>query len=81
MREIFPTFEKCSVTPIYKSGNLFNVVNYSPISIFHHLSKVFESIVYTCIKRSLSYIIIYQQHGFRSDKSTATSSVVFTFYI
>lgn len=67
----------CCVIPVHPS----NVVNYRPISIIPHLSKIFESIVYTCVKKSLNYIIIDQQHDFRPGKSTTTSSIVFISYI
>lgn len=82
MCPIFPdVWEICSVTPIYKSGDSFNVINYRPVSILPYITKLFESIVYFCIKRTLNHVIIDQQHSFRSGKSTATSSVVLTSYI
>lgn len=43
---IFPEIEKIShITPVFKSGVSSDVINYRPISISHHLSKRFESLV------------------------------------
>jgi hypothetical protein len=79
---IFPSAWKIgSVTPILKSGDPSNVTNYRPITILPHLSKIFELIALTNIKRSLNHVIIDQQHGFRPGKSTVTSSVIFASYI
>ena len=78
----FPSIWKiCSVTPVLKAGDPSDVTNYRPISIIPHLAKLFESLVYSNIKRSLNHIIIDEQHGFRPGKSTVTSSVVFTNYL
>ncbi|KAL4113468.1 hypothetical protein QTP88_017083 [Uroleucon formosanum] len=79
---IFPTNWKfCSVTPVLKAGDPSDVTNYSPISIILHSAKLFESLVYSNIKRSLNHIIIDEQYGFRPGKSTVTSSVAFTTYL
>lgn len=68
-KEICPCVWKiCSITPILKSGDPFNVKNFSPISILPHLAKIFEYLVYSYIKRSFNLIIIDEQHGFRSDQ-------------
>ncbi|XP_015378251.1 PREDICTED: RNA-directed DNA polymerase from mobile element jockey-like, partial [Diuraphis noxia] len=79
---IFPTVWKtCSITPILKSGDPSDVSNYRPISILPHLAKLFESIIYCSIKRSLNHIIHNNQHGFGPGKSTVTISLSFTSYI
>jgi len=71
-----------SITRILKSSDPSDVQNYRPISIILHLGKLFELIVYTRIKLSLNHIIISEQHGYGSQKSTITSSVVaFTSYL
>lgn len=76
---IFPSVWKiCSVSPVFKSGDPSLVSNYRPISILPHIAKLFESIVYSCVKRSLNHIIVDDQHGFRPGKSTVTNSLVFT---
>lgn len=48
------------VTPILKIGGLSNVTNYRRITILPRLSKIFEFITLTDIKRSLNHIIIDQ---------------------
>lgn len=79
---IFPVaWKTCSVSPVLKFGDPSLVSNYRPISILPHIAKLFESIIYSCVKRSLNYIIIDDQHGFRPGKSTVTNSLVFTSYI
>lgn len=70
-----------SATAIHKTGDPSNFVSYRPISILPHLSKMFESKVYSCINKSLNYIVINQQYSFRPGKSTATSRVVIIYYI
>ncbi|KAF0715593.1 Uncharacterized protein FWK35_00034356, partial [Aphis craccivora] len=79
---IFPVaWKTCSVSPVLKFGDPSLVSNYRPISILPHIAKLFESIIYSCVKRSLNHIIIDDQHGFRPGKSTVTNSLVFTSYI
>jgi hypothetical protein len=79
---IFPAaWKTCFVTPVLNSGDPSFVYNYRPISILPHISKIFESIIYSSIKRSLNHILMDEQHGFRSDKSTVTCSLSFTSYI
>lgn len=79
---IFPSVWKiCSVTPVLKAGDPSDVANYRPISIIPHLAKLFESLVYSNVKRSLNHLLIDEQHGFRPGKSTVTSSVAFTTYL
>lgn len=48
---------------------------------YDNLSQFFESVVYFRINRSLNHVIISEQHSFRSQKSTITSSIAFTFYL
>lgn len=77
--KVFPTIWKTySIISILKVGDPSDVLNYRPIFILHHLTKIFELIIYDNIKRSLNHIIINEQHGFRPGKSAITSSVVFT---
>jgi len=79
---IFPKVWKISsIAPVLKSGDASDIQNYRPISIIPHIGKLFESIVYSRIKRSLNHLIISEQHGFRSHKSTVTSGVAFSSYL
>ncbi|KAF0751787.1 Reverse transcriptase domain-containing protein [Aphis craccivora] len=74
----FPDIWKiCYVTPVLKSGDALDVTNYRPIS---HIAKVFESVVYHCVKRSLNHVLIDEQHGFKPGKSTSTNGVSFLSY-
>ncbi|KAF0765225.1 Uncharacterized protein FWK35_00008108 [Aphis craccivora] len=53
-----------SVTPIFKSGDRTDVTNYRPISIIiSHIAKIFESLVYNSVLKSVDNILINEQHG------------------
>lgn len=79
---IFPAVWKtCSVTPVFKSGDPSLISNYRPISILPHIAKLFESIIYSSIKRNLNHILVDDQHGFRPGKSTVTCTLALTTYI
>lgn len=76
----FPRILKKSIViPIFKSGNLNEIVNYRPISILSLLSKVFEKIVFSRMMNYLSGFKILNpaQHGFRSGHSTQSAAVDF----
>jgi hypothetical protein len=74
---IFPSILKfSSVTPVHKSGELFNVSNYRPISIQSHISKIFELLVLHCIQPSINKILMEEQHGIRLGRSTITFNLV-----
>lgn len=70
-----------SVTLVFKSGDPSLVSNYWPISIIPHISKLLESIIYTNIKRSVTHILVDDQHGLRPGKSTTTCTLALTSYI
>jgi len=55
--------------------------NYKPISILPHIAKLFESIVLKNIQPSFNRLLIEEQHGFRSGRSTTTCNAVFFNYI
>lgn len=76
----FPAIWKIShITPILKSGDTSDVMNYRPI--LSELSKTFESLVLDCIMPSLNPILIDEQHGFRAGRSTEICNITFTKYI
>lgn len=78
----FPSILKfSSITPILKSGNATDVANYRPISILSHLSKLFKKIVLNCIKLSVNNIVIDEQHGFHTGRSTTTCNLVLNNFI
>ncbi|XP_025407654.1 uncharacterized protein LOC112681623 [Sipha flava] len=75
---IYPDILKLStVKPIYKSGDKSNVANYRPISLLGHIAKLFDSLVLKSIGPAVSSILIDEQHGFRSGRSTNTCNIVF----
>lgn len=62
----------------YNFGNSSDGRNYRPMWIIPYIDKLFEFLVYSRTKRSLSHIIIDKQHGFRPGKLEITSCVIFT---
>jgi len=73
---VFPSAWKISrVTPIFKSGNPVDVVNYRPISGLPLLDKQKR------IERSFLTTLSIDQHRFFPGRSTATSHVVFVSYL
>lgn len=79
---VFPDIWKISsVTPIFKSGDITEVINYRPISIISHLAKLLESFVLQSIYRPINSIIIDEQHGFRPGRSVTTCNLIFTEYV
>ena len=60
------------VTPIFKSGDKGNVINYRPISILSVFSKVLERIVYSRVYNHLDSkgLLHERQFGFQRNNST-----------
>ena len=60
------------VTPVYKSGDTFDVGNYRPISVLSCFSKILERIMYNRLyKHLLDQNILYKkQFGFQKNHST-----------
>ncbi|MBO8614397.1 hypothetical protein INO66_13420, partial [Staphylococcus aureus] len=67
--------------PVLKSGDASLVTNYRPISILSHIAKLFESLVLNNIQPSVNRLLMEEQHGFRSGRSTTTCNAVFFNYI
>ena len=69
--------KKADVTPIYKSGDTLNPLNYRPISITPALSKVFERLLANQINDYVkgplhkNNLLSKNQFGFRKGHSTA----------
>ncbi|XP_054280059.1 uncharacterized protein LOC128998090 [Macrosteles quadrilineatus] len=61
------------VVPIFKSGDRCDVTNYRPIVIQSVLSKIFEGLILDIIQPLFKHIIIDEQHGFTSGRSTVTN--------
>ena len=70
---IFPTALKNAViTPVYKSGPVNLVNNFRPISILSTLSKLFEKLMCTRLKKFIACTNFLKdnQFGFRENNST-----------
>lgn len=79
---IFPARWKLSyVTPVFKGGDNCLITNYRPISIISIIPKIFESILVKILTPLFKNIIIEEQHGFFSGRSTATNLLVFQNYV
>ncbi|MGL4211166.1 MAG: reverse transcriptase domain-containing protein [Cetobacterium somerae] len=76
---VFPTaWKKAIVTPIFKSGDNYEVSNYRPISILPVFSKVAEKIVFEQLTSHLNTIeagIHCMQFGFRVNHSPETATL------
>lgn len=69
------------VVPLFKSGDRSDIQNYRPISALPALGKVLESIVTDEIISTFSAIIIPEQHGFMSGRSTETNLLLYHRFI
>lgn len=79
---IFPKqFKNSNVTPIFKNGDKSDVTNYRPICLSNAISKIFERIVHTHLYKYLEREIDMKQHGFMSNKSTLTNTMIYSDYI
>lgn len=73
---IFPDkWKQAYVSPIFKSGNKSNPANYRPITILSAIPKVLEKIVTIFLTSQFKNVIINDQYGFQSGKSTAANMV------
>ncbi|KAL4104367.1 hypothetical protein QTP88_019668 [Uroleucon formosanum] len=79
---IFPSMLKISsVTPVFKSGDKSNVTNYRPISILSHIAKPFEHLVLQSIQPSVDFVLVDEQYGFRSGRSSTANLIVFNNFV
>jgi len=79
---VFPDQWKISyVSPVYKSGDINNIINYRPVSIISIIPKIFEGIVYKKISPLFKNFIVNEQHGFMSGRSTTTNLLVLQHFI
>lgn len=71
---VFPAQWKLSlITPIHKSGDKSDILNYRPISIIPTISKIFEKIMHNYLHEQIQNLIATEQHGFVKGKSTITN--------
>jgi len=79
---IFPSCLKTSfVIPIHKSGKCDEVSNYRPIVIQCTLAKTLESLVLNIISPAFKNIIVDEQHGFFSGRSTTSYLAVYQKFV
>jgi len=79
---IFPTHWKLSyVTPVFKGGDNCLITNYRPISIVSIIPKIFENILVKKLSPLFKNIIIDEQQGFFSGRSTTTNLLLFQNYV
>lgn len=74
-------WKKTFVTPVFKSGNRNDVLNYRPIAIIGIISKVLDSIVANHLSEICLLFIIRNQHGFVKGRSTVTNLVFYNSFI
>lgn len=79
---VFPDkWKQALITPVFKNGSKQNIENYRPISKLNIFAKIFENIITKFISASISSLIIPQQHGFISNKSTITNLLPYTEFL
>lgn len=79
---IFPLlWKQTHIIPIHKSGDKHDVQNYRPISKISIIPKLFEKIIYDNIFPIIKHVLINQQHGFTTKRSTETNLSELTYYI
>jgi hypothetical protein len=71
---VYPCLWKVGkICPIFKLGKKNIISNYRPVTILPHISKVFESIIYSYIYTNVQNVISEHQHGFFRGRSTSTN--------
>lgn len=79
---VFPSkWKQCIVTPIFKSGDKTHVSNYRPICKQNVMAKIFESIVAGKLSKLCKNVIIDEQHGFMSGRSTVSNLAVYSAFV
>ena len=79
---VFPDKWKITyISPIPIEGDNTQVTNYRPISIISIIPKLFESVVSKKLNPIFKSIIIDEQHGFTTGRSTTTNLLVFQCYV
>lgn len=76
--ECFPDFWKHSfIAPIFKQGNKENIKNYRGVCMQSALPKLLDELVASELSWKCKNVIIPQQHGFCTGKSTVTNLLVY----
>lgn len=66
------------VCPVFKSGNLNEIVNHRPVALICVPSKIFEIILHEIMYSHIKSGISDYQHGFMENKSTVTNLMCFS---
>lgn len=74
-------WKKSFITPIFKAGNVHDILNYRPISIMGSVAKIFDSIMTEKLTSMYVKFIIKEQHGFVKGRSTLTNLILYSDYI
>ena len=61
-----------NIVPIFKKGDVNDVVNYRPVSLLSLISKVLERIVFAEVISFVKDSLYDLQHGFRTNRSCVT---------
>lgn len=69
------------VSPIFKSGDKANIMNYRPISLLSAIAKIFDKLICFNLRNQVAHLISPYQHGFTIGKSTITNLLEYTDYI
>lgn len=78
----YPSIWKLSyISPIFKSGNSADIVNYRPVSIISAISKFFERLIFNHISSRTNHFISDKQHGFTSGRSTLTNLLEYNDFV
>lgn len=78
----FPSQWKLSnIIPVHKSASKSDINNYRPVSINNNFAKVFDHILASILTLHVKDVIIQEQHGFISGRSTGTNLFIFTNFV
>ena len=76
---IFPDELKLAeVIPLFKNADPFDKINYRPVSLLSHISKVFEIIIFNQINEYIKYIESFLSNlptGFPKNRNPTTPSI------
>ena len=79
---VFPSaWRALLVTPIFKGGDRMLTSNYRPICKQNVMAKIFESIIASKLTILSKNVIIKEQHGFATGRSTTTNLLVYHDFI
>lgn len=76
---VFPEAWKFSLlVPIFKKGDKSDVNNYRSVAIQNSMAKLFDMMTFKVVRYYLNKSLSFQQHGFVSNKSTATNLLLYS---